>query len=202
MKFLSAAVAAAAAVTFAATPVSAATVPLLLNFEAATGFAPIDSLYASAGIRFGGDALGLVNDALGNYFSNAPTAVGVMTPVGLDSAMNVANGFVGSFSFFYSSLAAVNDGVQVWSGFDGTGSLLATFDLAANAQAGGCSDTALCNFNSLSAAFAGTARSVTFGNATYSAVFDNVAITAVPEPTSALLVPLALFGLLATRRRA
>jgi hypothetical protein len=198
MKFLSAA---AFALSVAA-PAMASTVPVTLDFENVASFASIDGLYSAQGISFTGDALGLVNDSLGPYFSNAPSAIGVMAPVGSDATMNVANGFINAVSFFYTSSDAILDGVQVWGGLNGTGPLLASFDLTPNAQAGGCSDSPYCHFDSLSGAFAGTAYSVTFGHAAYSAAFDDVSITAVPEPTTALLVPLALAGLLVARRRA
>ena len=184
---------------------------ILLDFETVTGFASIDRHYdggtdsagaagPALGVSFGPDALGLVNDAAGPYFSNAPSPVGVLAPVGMDATMNVTRGFFGAISLFYSSAAAVDDAVKVWSGFNGTGTLLAAFDLAANAQAGGCSDTAFCNFSSLTAAFDGRAYSVTFGDAA-GAAFDNVAITALPEPGTALLLSLGAAGLVASRRR-
>ena len=193
----------AALVLCAAVPAFAATVPVTLDFESATSFASIDTLYAPQGIVFTGDALGLDNnDGLGPYFSNAPSGNVAMTAVGADATMNVAAGFEGAFGFFYSSSALIADGVQVWSGLDGTGSLLASFDLAANAQGGGCSDTAYCNFNNLSTMLAGVGRSVTFGNAAFEVVFDNVSVSVIPEPGTALLLALGLAGLLATRRRA
>lgn len=201
---------AAALALFAATPALADS--LLLDFETVSSFASISQYYnggadgagnvgPALGISFGGDALGLVNDDLGPYFSHAPSAIGVMAPVGSQATMNVAAGFSGSFSFFYTSSAAVSNAVQLWSGIDGTGTLLASFDLAANAQAGGCSDSPYCHFDQLAGAFAGTAHSVSFGNAAGAAAFDNVALTAVPEPTSALLMALGVTGLLLVRRR-
>jgi PEP-CTERM motif len=184
----------------------------MLDFEEPSSFESILSFYAGGadgagvmgpdlGVVFGGDALALRNDALGPYFSNAPTPVGVMTPVGAEATMDVAIGFVSALGFAYSSSDAVTAAVQVWSGLGGTGNLLASFDLMANAQAGGCSDSAYCNFDSVSLAFAGVARSVTFGAAAGYAAFDNLSITAVPEPTSALLMALGCAGLLAARRR-
>ena len=92
--------------------------------------------------------------------------------------------------------------MQVWSGFNGTGTLLGSLSLAANATAGGCTDSPLCNFNTLSLGrFSEQAYSVSFGGAAFVAVFDDV--TVVPAPATALLagLGLALAGAASVRRR-
>lgn len=169
---------------------------ITIDFEAAPSFASILNTYSAVGVSFGPDAQGLANDALGPYFSNAPSNLGVMFVSGTDNAMNVAGGFYG-IDFFYSSAADVQDGVQVWSGLDGTGTLLASFSLVNNANAG-CSDTAYCHWDRLGASLNGTARSVTFAAGAQLAAFDNISV--VPEPASALLAVLGL-GILALRPR-
>jgi hypothetical protein len=172
---------------------------LTLDFETVTSFASIDQLYAAQGVTFGLDALGLMNDELGPYFSNAPSPLGVMAPVGPDATMNVAAGF-SDLSFFYSSAEANPGTVQVWSGLGGTGNLLASFSLVANAQAGGCSDAPYCHFSQLAGgAWGELAHSVTFGGAPGVGI-DNVSITAVPEPASALLMACGAAALLMRRR--
>lgn len=199
---------AAAAALFAATPAFAA--DTLIDFEGVTSFASINTFYnggtdsagasgPAVGVSFGGDALGLRNDLLGPYFTNAPSPIGVMAPVGADSALNYAYGFT-SVSFHYASSADVTGGVQVWSGLNGTGSLLGSFDLSNNATSG-CSDSAFCHFDLLGSAFASTAHSLTFGNAAYVAAFDNVALTPVPEPSTYALMAVGVAGLLLSRRR-
>lgn len=196
---------AALALLAAAPAVSAQT---LLNFETVTSFASINQYYnggadsagnvgPALGVSFGPDALGLVND-FNTYFSNAPSPIGVMAPVGPAATMNVPAGFTNSIGLFYSSSAAVPNAVQIWSGLDGTGSALASFNLLANAQTG-CTGSPFCRFDPLVGLFAGTARSVTFANAASVAAFDNIGITTVPEPTTALLLALGVAGLVAAR---
>lgn len=199
---------AAAAALFAATPAFAA--DTLIDFEGVTSFASINTFYnggtdsagasgPALGITFGGDALGLQNDALGPYFSNAPSPIGVMAPVGADATLNDAAGFL-TVSFSYSASADVLGGVQAWSGLNGTGTLLASFDLANNA-ATGCSDSAYCHFDLAGSTLAGTAHSLTFGNAANAAAFDNVTLSPVPEPSTCVLMAVGLAGLLLSRRR-
>ncbi len=185
---------------------------VLVDFETPTSFAFVEEHYnggtdsamlagANLGVSFTFDALALQNDAAGPYFSNAPSPVGVMAPVGANATMNVAAGFVGTVGVWYSADSFVLQGVNVYSGLNGTGNLIASFNLVANAQADGCSSSAYCRFDQLTSSFAGTAKSITFGNAANMAAFDNISITAVPEPTTVLLMSLGLATLALRRRR-
>ena len=177
-----------------------------IDFEGPTSYASIDQYYnggtdtagasgPNLGVSFGGDALALQNDALGPYFSNAPSPLGVMAPVGANAAMNVATGFEWA-SFWYSSTAAAT--VDVFSGLDGTGTLLASFNLLNNAQANGCSDTFYCNWSQVNLSWGTAAQSIQFGGAANVAGFDNVKV--VPEPGSIALVTIGLVGFAASRR--
>jgi hypothetical protein len=190
---------AAALSLLAAAPAFAGTITI--DFEGAPSFGAVGNTYAASGVHFGGAVQGLANDSVSTYFTNAPSALGAMFVAGAlstaDASMNVDDGFYG-LSFFYSSAEAVVDAVQVWSGIDGTGNLLASLSLAVNATLG-CTDSAFCHWDQLSASWGGAARSVTFAGNTATA-FDNVGV--VPEPASVLLAGLALAGVVVTRRRA
>jgi hypothetical protein len=175
--------------------------PIILTFEGATSFASVGNFYGGGtdsagasgvnyGVSFGGDALALQNDALGPYFSNAPTPGTIMGPVGTDAALNVTVGFTGSASFYYSATEATS--VGIYSGLNGTGSLLGMFSLIANATTG-CSDSPFCHWDLLSVGFSGTAQSIQFGTAAGVAGFDNVSVAPVPLP-GALWLMLSGFG--------
>ena len=191
-----------------------ANVPVLLDFETPTSFASIAEYYnggtdsagatgPALGVSFGLDALTVRNDdGVGPYFSNAPSPVGALAPVGAAATMNVAVGFVDRISFHYAATQFVVQGVNVYAGLDGTGDLLASFNLVGNAQRG-CSDTPICRFDQLTSTFAGVAHSVTFGAAAGLAGFDNISITAVPEPQTyaMMLAGLLAVGFLLRRRQ-
>jgi MYXO-CTERM domain-containing protein len=174
---------------------------ITIDFEAAPSFAPVGNTYAASGVTFGGAIQGLANDGLGTYFTNAPSPLGVMFVFGAlsraDASMNVDGGFYG-LNFYYSSADDVVDAVQVFSGIDGTGTLLASINLTANAT-NGCTSSPFCHWDQLGASWSGAARSVLFADSTATA-FDNISV--VPEPSSALLASLALAAAFMIRRRA
>ncbi len=190
--------------------------PVTVDFEGVNSFLSINDYYnggtdqsgafgANVGVSFGGDVLGMVNDGLGSglngeYFTNLPTLSStVMTVVGSDAAMNVASGFTGEVSFYYSSTAAAD--INVYDGLNGSGNILATYSLLNNAQSNGCADSAFCNWTLASFNFAGIAQSIQFSNATYVAGFDNVTVSTVPLPATAWLLLSGLGGLATLARR-
>jgi hypothetical protein len=195
-----------------ATPLVQAATPVVIDFETPTSFASVADHYnggtdsaglagADLGAAFGGDLLALRNDVAGTYFDNAPSPLGVLMVVGTEATLNVERGFTGALALSYASADFVLQGVNVYSGLNATGRLLASFNLAANAQADGCSSAPLCRFDQISSTFAGTAHSISFANAANSAVFDDIRISAVPEPTTALMLALGLSTLMLARRR-
>ncbi|UCV07563.1 PEP-CTERM sorting domain-containing protein [Dechloromonas denitrificans] len=172
---------------FVAAPAFSANNSITLDFEGPASFDSIGDYYSGLGVNFGLDALAFQQADMVD-FSNLPSGTGVMSAVGADAALNFAAGF-SSASFYYSSSEAAT--VGVYSGLNGTGTLLGSFILSNNATLG-CSNSAFCNWTQSSLAFNGVAHSIAFGEATYVAGFDNVTVAAVPEPSEALMLALGL----------
>lgn len=145
---------------------------------------------ANLGVSFV-NVSGLSNDELGPYYSNSPSLVGIAYPH--DTAyINVASGVDNNLSFWYSSATPVVGAVTAWSGLNGTGTQLGSFDLSAT----GTFD----NWTHGSFTFAGTAQSfdLTTAAANFVAI-DNVSNVPVPAAVWLFGTGLAMFG--AVRRR-
>jgi hypothetical protein len=209
MKFIRAA---ALAVMATAPLLAVAAGPVLVNFEKAWDFAngDVNGYYGGGsaadgthgtnlGVSFV-NVSGLSNDASFTYYSGAPTPLGVAYGHDDHSYMNMIEWAIGSFSFIYSSPVAVTGAVKAYSGLNGTGTLLGSLNLAANDATTAYDTWSLATF-----AFTGSARSFDFtGAGTDSAVaFDNIAVTAIPEPSTVLLMLVGGAAVLrtATRRR-
>ena len=190
---------AAATALLAATPLMASAAgPVLVTFEKAWDFANGDvNGYYGGGKAADGTSgpnmdvsfvniSGLSNDASFTYYTGAPTPLGVAYGHDDHSYMNMKEWAVGAFSFFYSSPVAIVGAVKAYSGLNGTGTLLGSLNLAANDAVAGVYNT----WSFASFAFTGSARSFDFtGAGVESAVaFDNIAVTAVPEPSTTLLM--------------
>ena len=151
------------------------------------------------GISFGPGVIAASNSADFTYYSNAPSPGAVMAAVDAEGAMNVASGFTGQLSFYYSTTE--NTSVSVYSGLNGTGDLLGTVSLLANATAAnGCTEITYCFWTAATFDFAGLAKSIQFGTANLAA-FDNVTVNAVPLPAAGWLLLSALGGFGALTRR-
>ena len=113
--------------------------------------------------------------------------------------MNVAQGFSNGLAFFYSAVSKPGT-VSVWSGMNGTGTLLATITLGTNGNSGCHAGTVFCVWTPVGLIFSGTAMSVTFNGAAGQIGFDSVTVgkaipAAVPEPASVLLLGSGLVAL-------
>jgi hypothetical protein len=148
---------------------------------------------ANLGVSFV-NVSGLSNDAAFTYYSGAPSPLG--TAYAHDNAyMNVGGGVAGNLSFFYSTPVAVTGAIKAYSGLNGTGALLGTFDLGANS--GEFYDT----WSQVTLRFDGIAQSFDLTGSANVVGFDN--ISAVPEAASAamMLAGVGLLAGLARRRR-
>ena len=111
--------------------------------------------------------------------------------------MDVPNGLTDGFSFFYSAIG-LSGVVNVWSGLDSTGNLLATVQLPVTPSEVGtnpaCNPSGdYCPFFPIDVSFSGTAMSVDFGGSNNDIVFDDITldispVSGVPEPPSTLAV--------------
>jgi len=118
---------------------------------------------------------------------------------GTSTTMDVAAGFSTGFSFNYSEPNTHGGNVQVWSGLDGTGTLLQTINLGLT-PSGACPGYpgAYCPFVPIGVTFAGVAKSVSFGGVANYVVFDDVTFgeshPGVPEPDTWALMLAGLAG--------
>jgi len=191
---------------------SASAVPITLDFEGIGDLHHIGSFYnggagGNLGVEFSSSAESLVSASAGGVgnFSNtkAGSTIAFFDWDASSMNMNVAGGFVNSFSFLYTSLYFPGL-VSIWDGVDGTGQLLAIAALPRLTST--CGGGAPGDFNCWSEVnldFAGTAKSIKWsGVGNFLGVDDVKLDTANPVPEPSILVLLGTgIGVAALRRR-
>jgi PEP-CTERM motif len=166
------------------------------------------------GVSFASNALTLCLNTPGTICSTASrggagdpasafTAMFFMT--GSQTSLNDAAGFTTGINFFYAARNAPGT-AQIFSGLNGTGSLLASLVLPANAAGCGTPYNALyCPFGLANLPFTGTAHSVVFAGTAGHIGFDDIVLGAValPEPASwaMMLIGFAAAGAALRRTR-
>lgn len=218
------------------------TVKVTLDFEQLRQFTRLAGQADDgvASVRYGGDAVGFVDHdspqgadgvSIGN-FGRAPSPVGVLGFFGettrtRGAVINVDSGFAGEVNLAYSTIK--NPAwVEVWSGLDGSGVLLAKSQPGALRALGSDEQPfkgafgneefgAYNRWAGFTLGFEGTGRSLVLSGSPQPPVadssgrqmsfgdvlFDNIVLSVVPEaPSTALLLAgLGLLGLYGRRRR-
>ena len=200
--------------------VSMAHASVSLNFVGLQNLEPVENYYNGGlgglgsgpgpnyGIVFGPDSLAIINAASGGTGNTLNEPGGGNTCLfflsGPGDVMDVAAGFTTGFSFYYA--APIYPGsVTVWSGLDGTGTLLATLSLGLTPDGLSLYGYDYSIWQAVGVSFPGIAESAIFsGTANYIAFADvtlGAASPSVPEPATLLLLGSGLVGLAALKKR-
>lgn len=189
----------------------------ILNFYNG-GTSSIGTSGTNFGISFPDNALLICLNTIGTSCSNtsrggqgdpASQEGGLFFLSGTDTFLNDPAGFTTGFSFNYT---AINEGgsINVWSGLNGTGTLLATLTLPttpSNCPPG--FDAGFCPFFPIGVTFPGTAESIDFGGTANQIVFDDITFgsstpgppSSTPEPGYLILVSAGFAAIALVRSR-
>lgn len=194
---------------------------ITLDFEKATAVGLAGNLYADQGVTFTGNAWALTSNQLGctgaAYFSRTGSCAGLL--LGVDptrtatSAMtsftiDLAEGFIDEFSFFYSIRGGVAASIKLYDGVGGQGTELQSLGTFPGTT---CANTALrfCDWFSSSIKFSGVARSVVVSGVDQRLMLDDLRFITqtaapgqLPEPSGIALAVGALGALAWSRKRA
>jgi hypothetical protein len=209
--------------------------PIVLNFEGInatypSGFAFINGFYnggtssagttgTNYGITFSSNAQAICLNTPGVSCSNTsrgglgdPNSQkgGLFFLSGSNTFMDDPGGFTTGFSLFYAAINSPGS-LDVYSGVDGTGTLLATLALPTTlSSCSGIYGAGFCPFVPIGVSFSGTAESISFAGVANQIVFDDVTFgsatpgppSTVPEPsTFVMMLTSAGAGIGALRRR-
>lgn len=161
------------------------------------------------GVSFESNALVLSSEDVGGggNFTNEPSQPNILFFLtGTGDVMDVPGGITTGFSFYYSGNSAEGNGsVDIYSGLDGTGTLLASFLVNTSLTPLCSSGPAYCVWEPDGVAFGGTAESVVFAGAANYIGWDDITLGSsspvTPEPASLLLIGTGLAGLATKLRR-
>ncbi|MEO7362469.1 MAG: PEP-CTERM sorting domain-containing protein [Gemmatimonadaceae bacterium] len=179
----------------------------VLTFEGIMNDTNVGSFYS--GIDFSSNAYALLRTNLGGSgnFGGEPSAgtAAVFSDFpGEFAYFNVAAGFSNGFGTYYSAPGAPG-AISIFSGLNGTGTLLATLMLPVTpfGSVAGCPPNpgaSFCPFSFVGTSFTGVAQSVSFDSALNDFVFDDItigsaeAISTVPEPSTFLLIGVGMLA--------
>jgi len=189
----------------------------LLSFQGLNDLQPVGNYYNGGGglnipnygVTFSSNFYGLRSVYQGGSggFAPDPTSTPAIFINGISGTpatgyMNVASGFSNGISFFFT--ASFAETVTIWSGANGTGTVLATMTLGPNN--GSCSGfPSYCNWSGAGLNFSGTAKSVTFSGAANGIGIADITLgqssTAVPEPSSGIFLGTGIAAALLARLR-
>jgi hypothetical protein len=155
------------------------------------------------GITFSSNALAICLNTPGEVCSNTsrgglgdPNSQegGLFFLSGSNTFLDDAGGFTTGFSLFYSAISEPGS-LSVYSGLDGTGTLLGTLALPTTpSNCPGTYDAGFCPFVPVGVSFSGTAESISFAGVADQIVFDDVTFgsatpgTPTPEPSTLVML--------------
>jgi hypothetical protein len=136
------------------------------------------------GISFGTDALALGQYAQYPGYSNTGNEPGGGNALfflnGTEDVMNIAAGFTKGFSFYYDCPSYLSGSIQVWSGLNNTGTLLASLTLPGTSL--NSTEPFFGNWTPIGVTFSGVAESVDFAGTANEITFADVTLgSGVPQ---------------------
>jgi hypothetical protein len=130
------------------------------------------------GISFGTEALALGQYAQYPGFSNTGNEPGGGNALfflnGTGDVMNIAKGFTTGFSFYYDCPSDLSGSIQVWSGLNNTGTLLASLTLPGTSI--NSTEPLYGNWTPIGVTFSGVAESVDFAGTANRIAFADVTL--------------------------